>query len=130
MGLFGRKTVYDEIKKLFIEKNTSIEGENPITFQLNLDKYSLFPYITLNDNKDYSNISFMINLRKANNDNNQLFNNINSFNMKSKYLVCKLNTDNILILEYNTFVNVDNVKPIINDIIESVFSLQEEIDLL
>ena len=42
MGLFGRKTVYDEIKKLFIEKNTSIEGENPITFQLNLDKYSLF----------------------------------------------------------------------------------------
>ena len=87
MGLFGRKTVYDEIKKLFIEKNTSIEGENPITFQLNLDKYSLFPYITLNDNKDYSNISFMINLRKANNDNNQLFNNINSFNINNGYIV-------------------------------------------
>lgn len=130
MGLFSRKNVKEEIKKLFIEKNTTIEGDNPYTFQLNLNKFSLFPYITINENKDYINLSFIINLRKVEAINNQIYININSFNMKSKYLVCKLNTDNILILEYNTIINVDNTRTIINDIIESVFSLEEEIDLL
>lgn len=130
MGLFSRKNVKEEIKKLFIEKNTTIEGDNPYTFQLNLNKFSLFPYITINENKDYINLSFIINLRKVEAINNQIYININSFNMKSKYLVCKLNMDNILILEYNTIINVDNTRTIINDIIESVFSLEEEIDLL
>ncbi len=130
MGLFSRKTVIDEIKKLFNERNTSIEGDNPFSFQLNLNKYSLFPYITINLNNDYTNLAFIINLRKIDNITNQLYINMNSFNMKSKYLVCKLNMDNILILEYNTIVNTDNVKSILNDVIESVFSLEEEIDLL
>ena len=130
MGLFSRKTVIDEIKKLFNERNTSIEGDNPFSFQLHLNKYSLFPYITINLNNDYTNLAFIINLRKIDNITNQLYINMNSFNMKSKYLVCKLNMDNILILEYNTIVNTDNVKSILNDVIESVFSLEEEIDLL
>ena len=126
MGLFSKKTIKDEMKKYFNEQNISYEGENPYTFQLNLNNYSLFPYITLKDN----NFSFMINIRRVDNINLQVLNNMNNFNLKSKYLTCKINNDNVIVLEYNSLVNIDNVKIILENIIESVFNLNDLIDLL
>lgn len=126
MGLFSKKTIKDELIKYLIEQNISIEGENPYSFQLNLNNYSLFPYITIKDN----NFSFMINIRRVDNINLQVLNNINNFNLKSKYLTCKINNDNVIVLEYNSLVNTDNVKIILENIIESVFNLNNLIDLL
>lgn len=126
MGLFSKKTIKDELIKCLIEQNISIEGENPYSFQLNLNNYSLFPYITIKDN----NFSFMINIRRVDNINLQVLNNMNNFNLKSKYLTCKINNDNVIVLEYNSLVNIDNVKIILENIIESVFNLNDLIDLL
>lgn len=126
MGLFSRKTIKDELIKYFNEQNISLEGDNPYSFQLNLNNYSLFPYITISDNS----LAFMINIRRVDTINLQILNNVNSFNLKSKYLSCKINSDNVIVLEYNSFVITDNVKLLLTDIIESVFSLKESIDLL
>lgn len=130
MGLFSRKTVKDEIKKMFLENNTTIDGVNPFSFQLNLSRFTLFPYVTLEDGKENVDLHFMINIRKIETLTNNVYLNINSFNLKSKYLTCKLSEENVIVLEYNTNVNTDNVKEILNDIIESVFNLEDLIDSL
>ncbi|MGM9970197.1 MAG: hypothetical protein ACI35S_07365 [Anaeroplasma sp.] len=128
LGIFGNKKLIDKLLKYFNEKNITIINENnKYSFELFMVEsgYSLFPYFTLDD--ESNELSIVINVIKKEEVD---YNKVNSFNLKSKFFAAKISNENIIYLEYNTIVNADNIKEIFMNVIESVFSLQEDIDNL
>lgn len=128
MAFWSKKKMSDSLNRYFNENKATLNIENDIiSFELYLDKgYTLYPYISLDEEND--NVSFLINLRMVNDKN--IYEKINQFNLKSMYLVAKLNEDRILSLEYNFKAYHDNINDIIDNIIKSIFELQEDIDSL
>ena len=87
--------------------------------------YSLYPYYRIDTTT--KELSIIINVRNVSEDITiDLYNKINAFNIKSKYLIAKLK-DRIIYLEYNTKVD-SHKSEIIHEVIESVFMLSKEID--
>ena len=129
MGIFsGKKKSRDVIEKYFKEKNISLEFENgKYSFVLvNQEKgFSLYPYFTYDD--DSHELSFLINIRNASFDYNYKI--LNEFNLKSKYLKALLK-DSIIFIEYNTKVELDEFREIMDLLIESVFMNSAGIDSL
>ena len=124
MGLFF-KSNDDIIKKYLKEKNISYkfnEGRYELTLTLK-DNVIIYPYFKITED----NFSFIINLKKTD-DNNKLLDKINTFNVISKYLVCKLN-EGILYLEYNSIID-NNIKDILDNIFLNISALANEIDEL
>ena len=124
MGLFT-KTELEKLEKHLNKKNLSFDKkEDKISFEIAMNKnsYSLFPYLKITND---DNFSFCVNLRKIEKLN---YETLNKFNLKSKYFTAKVNS-NILYLEYNTILN-DNVIFIFDSLINELFSLEEEIDNL
>ncbi|MBQ9124772.1 MAG: hypothetical protein IJY14_03680 [Acholeplasmatales bacterium] len=128
MAFWSKKKMSDSLNRYFNDNKATLNIENDIiSFELYLDKgYTLYPYISLDEEND--NVSFLINLREVNDKN--IYEKINQFNLKSMYLVAKLNEDKILLLEYNFKAYHDNINEIIDNIIKSIFDLQEDIDSL
>ena len=127
--LFSSKRVIDKIQKYFQDSKTTLNHENNrYSFELFLSEsgYSLYPYFMLNE--DETVISIIINVRRRE-LNEDIYMKLNEFNLLSKYFQAKCNDDSIF-LEYNSIISYDNIKEIFKKAIESIFSLQEEIDKL
>jgi hypothetical protein len=133
MAFWNKKKMFDIIKTFFITNNATYSiTNNELSFEIHFDKngYSLFPYIKINE--DEGIINFTINVREINK--NELtfknLNDLNEFNLKSIYFKAFVNNDNILYLEYNTFANIDNITNVLQEVIDSLFSLSDEINEL
>ncbi|MCR5349490.1 MAG: hypothetical protein K6E20_00705, partial [Acholeplasmatales bacterium] len=92
------------------------------SFSLNINDFNLYPYFTVNDD----NISIIVNIKKTDSS-DELYKNINDFNLKSKYFTAKYK-DKILYLEYNFYAVNDNVVDILDSCISSLNNLGADID--
>ena len=128
MAFWSKKKMIDSLNKYFNENKVTVSSKDEfITFDLYLDKgYTIYPYIKLDEEND--NFSILINLRELKEKN--IYEKLNSFNIKSMYLTAKVNEDGIIILEYNGKAYHDNIVDILNNIIETIFDLQDDIDNL
>lgn len=130
MGLFGtsKKKIKEIIDKYFKEKGISLdkEGKN-YSFELVNQKegYSLYPYFIYDE--DTREFSFLINIKNAELEYD--YKKLNSFNIGSKYLKAGIK-DSIIYLEYNTKIDIDEFKELMDLLIESVFIKSLEIDNL
>lgn len=119
MGLFGKKNIFDLIKKNFIEKQIEFDiKENVISFSLNLGDNIIFPNIKIDDVAD--ELTFIINIKKGESKN------LKEFNNKSKYLKA-LSNEGITYLYYRTFVTTENVLFVIDTILSSLTLLENDI---
>lgn len=122
--IFGKKKIADLIIKYFAEKKISYEKEyNKISFVVSYSDFSIYPYLKINEDEEIINI--LINIRKIENKEN-VFEKLNSFNLKSQFFKAILN-ENVIILEYNAISTSDNVVDVLDLIIDSLASLREEI---
>jgi len=121
MAFWNKKSLFDKLNKYFKDNNISIdEIDEAYSFELSFDKFNLFPYFKLNDDE----LNIIINLKKDSNLNNKL---INEINLKSKFFTLK-NKDDILYLEYNTFVDSDNVVDVFTKVISSINEFEKELE--
>ena len=121
MAFWNKKSLFDKLNKYFKDNNNSIdEIDEAYSFELSFDKFNLFPYFKLNDDE----LNIIINLKKDSNLNNKL---INEINLKSKFFTLK-NKDDILYLEYNTFVDSDNVVDVFTKVISSINEFEKELE--
>ncbi len=132
MAFWSKKKIMDSLIKYLSEQGVTWHEEfDCITFELYFQKsgYSLYPYIRINESKE--ELSILINLKKV--EENYLTqkgaSRINDFNVLSKYFTAKIK-EGVLILEYNCTIDYDITSKMVNNSIESLFSLQEEIDNL
>ena len=113
----------DGVKKTLEAKNISVsldeDGKGSFELVMPNEGYSLYPYYRIDSTT--KELSIIINVRNVEEE-------INAFNIKSKYLMAKLK-DRIIYLEYNTKVD-SHKSEIIHEVIESVFMLSKEIDEL
>ena len=122
--IFGKKKIIDLIIKYFNEKKISYEKNlNIISFSASYNDFSIYPYIKINE--ENQQVSFLVNIRKINQKEN-VFEKLNTFNIKSQFFRAILNED-IIVLEYNTLVDSDNLNDIIDQMIDSLSSLRVEI---
>ncbi|MCR5647899.1 MAG: nucleotidyltransferase [Acholeplasmatales bacterium] len=122
--IFGKKKIIDLIIKYFNEKKISYEKNlNIISFSASYNDFSIYPYIKINE--ENQQVSFLVNIRKINQKEN-VFEKLNTFNIKSQYFRAILNED-IIVLEYNTLVDSDNLNDILDQMIDSLSSLRVEI---
>ena len=125
--LFSTKSTTDKISKFFLDEGITVDKVNGVyKFELYLSEggYSLYPYFRFNSEDGY--LSITINIRRVEEPD---YSSLNSFNLISKYFTAKLR-DGAIILEYNTLAANDNVRDILQNALESIFSLQREIDKL
>ena len=128
MAFWSKKKLFDVLKKELKNDNISASDENSkLSFEISFKdaKFNLYPYIKLDEEESIMTIE--VNIRKVEKEN--LYEKINSFNLKSKYFALKLN-DGILYLEYNVKVTTDNVYSLCKACINSLDELQFEIDKL
>ena len=122
--IFGKKKIIDLIIKYFNEKKISYEKNlNVISFSASYNDFSIYPYIKINE--ENQQVSFLVNIRKINQKEN-VFEKLNTFNIKSQFFRAILNED-IIVLEYNTLVDSDNLNDILDQMIDSLSSLRVEI---
>ena len=126
MAFWGKKNLFDVLKKGFKNDNISInEDSGKLSFELTFSeaKYNLYPYIILDEDK--SVMSILVNVRKIEKEN--VYEKINTFNLKSKFFTLQLK-DSILYLEYNALVSSDNAYEVLKNAVNSLNELQFEID--
>ena len=126
MAFWSKKKLFDILMKNFKNDNISVEfEENRLTFEMYFEeaKFNLYPYIKLDENE--SIMSIFVNIRKIEKEN--VYEKINNFNLISKYFTLKLK-DNVLYLEYNAFVDNDNVYDVTKKATTALNDLQLEID--
>ena len=126
MAFWSKKKLFDVLKKGFKSDNISInEDGGKLSFELSFSeaKFNIYPYIVLDE--DQSIMSIMANIRKIEKEN--IFERLNSFNLKSKYFTAKIK-DSVIYLEYNVLVTNDNVYETLKSAINSLNELQFEID--
>ena len=134
MGLFGfgKKKTSDVLEKQFKDKKITLElkdGKYSFELVMQNEGYSLYPYFTIDEEK--KEFSIIINLRTTDGGLTLMdWERINSFNLKSKYLMAKVAEDQVLYLEYNAMVESEKTKEVLDSVIESVFMLSKEIDEL
>jgi len=122
--IFGKKKIIDLIIKYFNEKKISYEKNlNIISFSASYNDFSIYPYIKINE--ENQQVSFLVNIRKINQKEN-VFEKLNTFNIKSQFFRAILSED-IIVLEYNTLVDSDNLNDILDQMIDSLSSLRVEI---
>ena len=122
--IFGKKKIIDLIIKYFNEKKISYEKNlNIVSFSASYNDFSIYPYIKINE--ESQQVSFLVNIRKINQKEN-VFEKLNTFNIKSQFFRAILNED-IIVLEYNTLVDSDNLNDILDQMIDSLSSLRVEI---
>lgn len=132
MAFWSKKKIVDSLTRYLSEQNVTWHEElDCITFELYFQKsgFSLYPYIRIDEERD--ELSIVINLKEA--EDGYLAQRgavrINDFNIRSPYFTAKIK-EGILILEYNCVIDYDITPKIVNNSIESLFSLQEELDNL
>ena len=128
MAFWSKKKLFDVLKKGFKNDNISTnEDGGKISFELYFSeaKFNVYPYIVLDE--DNSIMSIKVNIRKIEKEN--IYEKLNSFNLKSKYFTAKIR-DDIVFLEYNVLVESDNVYDILKCSINSLTELQFEIDMI
>ena len=126
MAFWGKKNLFDVLKKGFKNDNISInEDSGKLSFELTFSeaKFNLYPYIVLDEDK--SVMSILVNVRKIEKEN--VYEKINTFNLKSKFFTLQLK-DSILYLEYNALVSSDNAYEVLKNAVNSLNELQFEID--
>ncbi len=126
MAFWGKKNLFDVLKKGFKNDNISInEDSGKLSFELKFSeaKFNLYPYIILDEDK--SIMSILVNVRKIEKEN--VYEKINTFNLKSKFFTLQLK-DSILYLEYNALVSGDNAYEVLKNAVNSLNELQFEID--
>ena len=126
MAFWGKKNLFDVLKKGFKNDNISINEESgKLSFELTFSeaKFNLYPYIILDEDK--SIMSILVNVRKIEKEN--VYEKINTFNLKSKFFTLQLK-DSILYLEYNALVSGDNAYEVLKNAVNSLNELQFEID--
>ncbi len=126
MAFWGKKNLFDVLKKGFKNDNISInEDSGKLSFELTFSeaKFNLYPYIILDEDK--SIMSILANVRKIEKEN--VYEKINTFNLKSKFFTLQLK-DSILYLEYNALVSGDNAYEVLKNAVNSLNELQFEID--
>ncbi len=130
MAFWSKKKIIDGIIKYLNENNITWKEElGFITYELffNESGYSLYPYIQINE--EVEEISILINIKEIADGKNYDYSSLNDLNVKSKYFTAKIK-DKVLILEYNCNVSYENVSKFLKKIVDSIFSLQKDIDNL
>lgn len=132
MAFWSKKKMVDSLLKYLTEQNvTYTETLDCISFELFFQKsgYSVYPYIKLNEEKE--EVAIIINLKKLEAEPSfKQYQKLNFFNLKSKYFTARINEALVLYLEYNAYCSYDSIDKIVDRSIESLFSLQEEMDNL
>ena len=126
MGLFS-KTDLEKLVKYLNKKEISFEKEDDkISLQIVMknSNYTIFPYLEI---KKDGILAFCVNLKNVK-PSLELYEKINDFNTRSKLLSAKIN-ENILYLEYNSYI-FDNIVNLFENILNELFLLEEEIDVL
>lgn len=129
MAFWSKKKIEDAVIKYLNENNATIsKDDNIISFELYFkdSKYSIYPYLIIDEENE--EISICVNLRRVEEINSKILSKINSFNYNSKYFICKANNENVIYLEYNGIINYELLSKQMNNVIGSLFSLQEQID--
>lgn len=127
--LFGKKKLQDYLIKYFNEKNISFEknDDSTISFTISFQEISIYPYINASND---GVLSILINIKKIENKNRlEQLEKINKFNLNSNFFTAKIK-DDILLLEYNTVIENDDVKEYLDVLIDSITNLKEEIKTL
>lgn len=118
-----RKDLDDVITKYLKDEEIDYKYNNNIySFELNFSSFSLNPYFMISDDI----LTFMVNIKMLGKRDNVL-DLLNDFNLKSKFFTAKTK-NNILYLEYNTYVNTHNIIDILDILIAELNSLNEDID--
>ncbi len=125
MGLFSHSKQKDKIIKYLKNENISYDVKNDkIVIELMFkDKgFSLSPYFIVDDEED--DFSMVINIKKIDKVNTDIYEKINSFNMSSKYFSMKISKENIIYIEYNTNID-DNVVKVFELLVASLYELSD-----
>jgi len=125
MGLFSHSKQKDKIIKYIKNENISYDVKNDkIVIELMFkDKgFSLSPYFIVDDEED--DFSMVINIKKIDKVNTDIYEKINSFNMSSKYFSMKISKENIIYIEYNTNID-DNVVKVFELLVASLYELSD-----
>ena len=125
--LFGKKKYIDLVIKYFNDKKISYEkNDNNISFEAAFDDYSVFPYITIDE--DLNLLTCIINIRKISQKENVLLA-LNEFNLNSTFFKAMLKND-VILLEYNSYIDNSIIENLLKLIIDTISSLKEEIKVL
>ncbi len=125
MGLFSHSKQKDKIIKYLKNENISYDVKNDkIVIELMFkDKgFSLSPYFIVDDEED--DFSMVINIKKIDKVNTDIYEKINSFNLSSKYFSMKISKENIIYIEYNTNID-DNVVKVFELLVASLYELSD-----
>ena len=125
MGLFSHSKQKDKIIKYLKNENISYDVKNDkIVIELMFkDKgFSLSPYFIVDDEED--DFSMVINIKKIDKVNTDIYEKINSFNMSSKYFSMKISKEKIIYIEYNTNID-DNVVKVFELLVASLYELSD-----
>lgn len=120
MSLFNMfsKSLEEKVSKYFKEKQISLKKQDD-KFYFDLyfpeEKYTLTPYYFVASS---NLITFMVNIKKYENINIDLYNKINEFNLKSEFFKAQIE-NNLLYLHYECFID-GNEKDIIGVILTSL----------
>ncbi len=128
MGLFSKTKQKDKLLKYFNENKISVDKKNDklaIDFIPQNQDYTLHPYFVVDDEND--SFSIIINIKKIDKINIDIYKKINDFNLSSKYFVMKISNDNIIYLEYNSLID-DNAVDVFIEVIDSINNLGNAIN--
>ena len=128
MGLVNHTKQKDKLIKYLKSKNISYKEENDkveIELLFKDRGFSLFPYFVVDDDND--TFSIVINIKKIDKPNLEIYEKIIKFNKLSHFFTMKVSDDNVIYVEYNTYIN-DNVVDIFEEVINTLYALSDYID--
>ncbi len=124
MAFWSKKKLSDILIKNFKNENISYKFEDSfLSFEFPISNIMLYPYIKIDD--DSEEYSIVINIKK---DENVNFNNLNDFNINSRYF--KAIYDNGIIYLSYVFASDENIKQELNRILGSLNPLIDKIQNL
>ena len=133
MAFWNKKKPLDLIENFFDSNNATYTiSNNEISFEIHFNKneFTIYPYIKIDETKGLLSISVNIKEIKKEDLTSKNLYKLNEFNSKSIYFKAFVDNSNVLYLEYNTFVNTDNITEILQNVVDSLFELSDEIDEL
>lgn len=126
MGLFSRSDL-DKILKYLNKKDISVKNENgKYWFEIVMrhEGYTIYPYFTVENDL----FSVVINLRKLEKINDEVFRRLNDFNLKARFFKALLKKD-IVYLEADMPID-DNITNVFELLVNEIASLETDINSL
>ncbi|MDE6013695.1 MAG: hypothetical protein K2G50_01975 [Anaeroplasmataceae bacterium] len=129
MAFWNKKKLDSRLITYFVNHKIPYEIVNEESTQIQFElclaekKMMIYPYLSMKDDMISFNVNVTEHVLKGYD-----YESLNQFNLKSPFFKAMITEKGIIVLEYR-FVNED-IEIMMDQLIESIFSLQEEIDAL